>query len=820
MGTRAHHATPFHERVPGTFQDVLVRAQVHIMGRSVLGLVALWWSQPRTWGILLLPLIAVGVCLPVMVLSFDPNLVPGCGFQGPEEEGKMDPPDLSRTFRVLVAVSRRVRAAFAAPVVSVSFSGHAFLFIVLLGNVFAFSFFDCEARTLNVLLGVVALSSMGGIHFKEWFAAALLVRGLLPLAVEWYGMGSACHWWRAFDNSVTILGFFEVMNLLSVYVCCRQLLLLMTCINEQLDVWVPVMSDVRRPLHSAFAALSELEAVMATSTAAGSDDMKLLHDCSSILETVTKSGSAPSADVAADLDDLVSRFGSLLRSSQRHDVTVTTSEVQVGSVLVAESAIVQSLTNLISNAHKYTPSGGQLSLTVNVLWHSVETKTGGLLEFVLADTGPGVPEDMREAIFDSLLQVDGSQFGAGIGLGVVRQLCEEHHGSYECGARLDSQPGARFVVRFPFSTERASVFAHKRASTMRLRGAALAVDDSPTNLAVVARFLARMGADPVYRCSSGAEVLDLLASGATVSYAVVDLVLGGDMDGADVVEVLQRRGKVAIVGVSASIDVAERRFRAANIPVLSKPFNFDDLTGAFVVRPDNNSPFTILKPESRSTVSWTITSKVYKFVTWAALLTSLFRWASVTLLHGFSIFETVLVFSHFIVYLLKSPTVLNRHMFVFCCTIFPLFAMYSWRGCSGSTGLAVPVAASQFLFDEITGMVWLGFSVVATSISAYYFAYDHCPTAGPETSFLADVSTFVMIGAVFHFAVTFIHKQFDDRQSLLSTLRYVFLIPSRCGYAWYLHSLHLATTFALRCTESWPRPKRCRIANTMSRSLI
>lgn len=108
--------------------------------------------------------------------------------------------------------------------------------------------------------------------------------------------------------------------------------------------------------------------------------------------------------------------------------------------------------NLLSNAFKFTPEGGTVSLTLK----SAEDP----VELIVADSGPGISAEHLPHIFDRFYQVDGvdtrAQEGTGIGLALVQELVRLHHGTID----VDSTPGAgtRFIVRLPIGK------AHLQAS--------------------------------------------------------------------------------------------------------------------------------------------------------------------------------------------------------------------------------------------------------------------------------------------------------------------------------------------------------------------
>lgn len=100
--------------------------------------------------------------------------------------------------------------------------------------------------------------------------------------------------------------------------------------------------------------------------------------------------------------------------------------------------------NLLSNAFKFTPAGGQVMLR---LTHDDRQAT-----IAIRDTGPGIPADKMDQIFQRFYQapvsVDERNLGTGIGLDLTRSLVELHHGTIEVHNN-DDKKGCEFVVTIP-----------------------------------------------------------------------------------------------------------------------------------------------------------------------------------------------------------------------------------------------------------------------------------------------------------------------------------------------------------------------------------
>lgn len=106
--------------------------------------------------------------------------------------------------------------------------------------------------------------------------------------------------------------------------------------------------------------------------------------------------------------------------------------------------ISQILTNLLGNAAKYTPRGGQI-------WLEVKADDNTVLVYV-RDTGIGIPKTMTYKIFEPFMQMDASieraHGGLGIGLALVKNLIAMHGGDVKVMSDGDGQ-GSEFIVRLP-----------------------------------------------------------------------------------------------------------------------------------------------------------------------------------------------------------------------------------------------------------------------------------------------------------------------------------------------------------------------------------
>ncbi len=119
------------------------------------------------------------------------------------------------------------------------------------------------------------------------------------------------------------------------------------------------------------------------------------------------------------------------------------------------------LLNILSNAFKYTPDNGHI--TINLSIGSDENTRGPLrkyFEIVISDNGIGIDKDKIDQIFERFYQISNdftnSNFGTGIGLHLAKSLVELHHGTISAENREDTQ-GTRFIVRIPLGSDHLKV---------------------------------------------------------------------------------------------------------------------------------------------------------------------------------------------------------------------------------------------------------------------------------------------------------------------------------------------------------------------------
>ena len=105
--------------------------------------------------------------------------------------------------------------------------------------------------------------------------------------------------------------------------------------------------------------------------------------------------------------------------------------------------LTEALNNLVDNALRYVPTGGQVTIGVNTTTRRVE--------LIVRDNGPGIAQSDQERIFDRFYRVLGSEaHGSGLGLAIVKEIAQRHHAQIKVEhARANSLPaGAQFTITF------------------------------------------------------------------------------------------------------------------------------------------------------------------------------------------------------------------------------------------------------------------------------------------------------------------------------------------------------------------------------------
>jgi len=226
----------------------------------------------------------------------------------------------------------------------------------------------------------------------------------------------------------------------------------------------------------------------------------------------------------------------------------------VPPVVADPSRLQQVVWNLVSNAVKFTPKGGRVTVVVR--------RVDELAEVAIIDSGIGIRPEFLEHVFERFRQGDGSatrQFGGlGLGLSIVKQLVELHGGSVTVESQGEGR-GATFRVKLPIGSGRAGpvpiagaddlhkrieAVARERLKELRI----LVVEDERDTMEFIVRLLQECGAS-VSEASSGAEAL-LLLNATRPDVIVCDIGMPG-MDGYTLIQRIRSSADPRVARVPA-----------------------------------------------------------------------------------------------------------------------------------------------------------------------------------------------------------------------------------------------------------------------------
>jgi signal transduction histidine kinase len=266
-------------------------------------------------------------------------------------------------------------------------------------------------------------------------------------------------------------------------------------------------------------------------------------------------------------------------------------------MMIDERRIRQVLINLLNNAVKFTPDGGQI--TLEVMLESVNAASDGVmsennpthwLHFAVIDTGIGIAPEALKTLFQPFVQIDSAlnrQYdGAGLGLALVKRIVELHHGYVNVTSELDI--GSRFTISLPYDSTSIplpqalpKLDSEAIASTNDSTDSSpliLLAEDNEANILTISSYLEAKG----YRliiAKNGLEAINLVLS-EQPNLVLMDIQMPG-MDGLEAIKRIRAQNliDVPIVAVTALAMEGDREkcLAAGANEYLSKPIKLKQL---------------------------------------------------------------------------------------------------------------------------------------------------------------------------------------------------------------------------------------------------
>ena len=292
------------------------------------------------------------------------------------------------------------------------------------------------------------------------------------------------------------------------------------------------------------------------------------------------------ADLCRIMDDVVNVF-SLQMESKKLNFSADHSEVKNRYVICDEHRLKRILFNLISNAYKFTPSGGAIRLSLR------QTESGeneGGYELTVADTGIGMSEEFSKHVFDAFererTQTVSKEQGTGLGMTITKSLVDLMNGSISM--ETSQGKGTTFTISLRFElTDADSVVQTESEDTERsiFEGKKLlVVEDNPINLEIACAILSQEGFE-IDTAEDGKIAVDMVAAAAPNTYNAilmdVQMPVMGGYEATRLIRAMDgERADIPIIAITANTFESDRReaFDAGMNAHVSKPFEPTELT--------------------------------------------------------------------------------------------------------------------------------------------------------------------------------------------------------------------------------------------------
>ena len=291
----------------------------------------------------------------------------------------------------------------------------------------------------------------------------------------------------------------------------------------------------------------------------------------------------PAMTAVVDLNEVVRGLDPMLHRLVGEGVALEVElESDLNPVDIDPSQMEQIVVNLVVNAREAMPKGGRIVLST---WNAAGRIEGSssksdLVVLSVADDGPGVPEEIRERIFEPYFSTKAGAGSSGLGLATVYGIASQNRGDVQLGRGLGG--GARFDVRLP-RTEKTVVLGP--ATRGPARGASgreriLLVEDSEDLRLATEEMLRRLGYD-VRSAAEGREALRIFDDEpGELDLVISDVVMAG-MGGPELAAAIRERdSEVPVLLVSGYRDsTIFKRNEPADVEFLAKPFTAKVLDG-------------------------------------------------------------------------------------------------------------------------------------------------------------------------------------------------------------------------------------------------
>lgn len=257
---------------------------------------------------------------------------------------------------------------------------------------------------------------------------------------------------------------------------------------------------------------------------------------------------------------------------QRHqDLTIHVGDIQHENVIADQIKLQQIMTNIVSNANKYTPEGGRIRISLNEKPGNI--KGYGCYEFVCQDNGIGMDNDFVQKLFVPFERSQDTMTlktqGTGLGMAIVKNIVEMMNGVI----RVNSKPGEGTTITVIVNLQIQTTDEEEKLPCLPV----LVVDDEETCCINTVRLLKEIGLDGKWVCT-GKQAVEMCVQSQVSGQNYFAVILDWKMPEMDGIETARQiRSKLGnevplIILTAYNFELVEKEARSAGVTAfLPKP---------------------------------------------------------------------------------------------------------------------------------------------------------------------------------------------------------------------------------------------------------
>ena len=297
-----------------------------------------------------------------------------------------------------------------------------------------------------------------------------------------------------------------------------------------------------------------------------------------------ESGKVKIEEKAVHLPDLVHDVRSIIQpdvSAKRLSLFIDTMDVENEDIITDPLRLNQILLNILSNAIKFTPTGGTIS--IRIAQKNGAPKGRGCYEFRIKDNGIGMSEAFQKHIFEAFSREESSTVsgiqGTGLGMSIAKNIVDMMGGTIA----IESEPGkgSEFIVDLCFALSGQRVEPKQLPQLEGLR--ALVADDDTDTCLSVSTMLSKIGMRPEWTISGREAVIRTryaMEQGDEFSVYIIDWLIP-DMNGIEIVrqirKVIRKSCPIIILTAYDWADIEEEARAAGVTAFCEKPLFLSEL---------------------------------------------------------------------------------------------------------------------------------------------------------------------------------------------------------------------------------------------------